>query len=260
MDLTILIPCFNEADNVDVLRRELGPVVQCLRGRGPVEILFVDDGSADGTGELLADRFGRDPDTRIARHARNRGLGAALQTGFAQASGEVVVVTDSDGTYPFTLILPMLDRLRDGTDIVTASCYHPEGGIDHVPGYRVFLSRTASLMYRVLLDWNIHTYTCMFRAYRREVIESVPFKSEGFLSVTELLANALLMGFSVAELPCRLTARRYGVSKAKSARTVVAHLRFQCHLLLSRQFLLRGAATARRHAPSANRARRSITS
>lgn len=234
MDLTIVIPCYNEADNVAVLADELMPVVGELRGSRSVELVFVDDGSTDGTADLLEGRFGRDPEARVIRHGCNRGLGAALRTGFSSAKGDIVVTTDSDATYPFPLILPLLERLQHQVDVVTASCYHPGGGIENVPGYRVVLSKSASLIYRVLLDRRIHTYTCLFRAYRRGVVESVPFSSDGFLSQTELLAGALLMGYRVAELPCTLRARRHGISKARVLRVVLSHLRFQGRLLAAR--------------------------
>ena len=259
MDLSIVIPCFNEADNVDVLSRELGPVVEQLRQDRTVELVFVDDGSTDGTGDLLERRFIGDQCATVVRHGHNRGLGAALRTGFGQAHGDVIVSTDSDATYPFPLILKLLDLLEPGVDIVTASCYHPQGGVDNVPGYRVFLSKSASLMYRVILDWRIHTYTCMFRAYRRQVLEKITFESDGFLSVTELLAKALVDGYVVRELPCTLRARRYGASKAKVARIIRSHLRFQWQLLRAyglgalRRARVRGQVASERvvHPPAA---------
>lgn len=234
MDLTILVPCFNEADNVATLAGSLVPVVDSLRAERSVEIVFVDDGSTDGTGDLLEAQFTGYPGAQVVRHERNRGLGAAIRTGFRHSRGDVVVTTDSDASYPFSLILPLLAQLEPGVDIVTASCYHPKGGIEQVPRYRILLSRTASLMYRALLDRRIHTYTCMFRAYRRLVVETVPFQSDGFLSVTELLANALAAGCVVREMPCTLQVRRHGASKAKIARTILSHLGFQWHLVWTR--------------------------
>jgi dolichol-phosphate mannosyltransferase len=234
MDLSIVIPCCNEAENVGLLERELLPVVEQLRRDCAVEIVFVDDGSSDGTGDLLERRFGGDPLVRVVRHERNRGLGAALRTGFAQARGGVVVTTDSDATYAFSLIVPLLDRLQPGVDLVTGSCYHPAGGVVNVPAYRILLSRSASLLYRLILAWRVHTYTCLFRAYRREVVETVPFQSDDFLAVTELLANAIRLGYRVDELPCTLRARRFGSSKARIARIIRSHLRFQAHLLAAR--------------------------
>jgi dolichol-phosphate mannosyltransferase len=234
MDLSIIIPCYNEQDNVELLATGLRPVLADLRRNRSVELVFVDDGSTDATGDLLANRFGSDADARVIRHGRNRGLGAALRTGFAHARGEVIVCSDSDSTYSYTLIPRLLDLLTPGVDIVTGSCYHPQGAIENVPAYRVFLSKGASFMYRVILRWDIHTYTCMFRAYRRRVIETVSFDSNDFLGVTQVLANAIDQGYIVAELPCTLRVRRFGQSKAKVARIIRSHLRFQGELLRRR--------------------------
>src|SRR5689334_21084470 len=117
MDLTIVIPCYNEAANAGVLEREFMPVVAQLRATRRTEVLFVDDGSTDGTGDLLSARFGSDPELRVLRHDGNRGLGAALRTGFNAARGEIIVTTDSDATYDFSLIPLLLDRLHDSVDI-----------------------------------------------------------------------------------------------------------------------------------------------
>ncbi len=153
----------------------------------------------------------------------------ALRTGFARARGEIVVTTDSDGTYPFTSIPDMLALLKPGIDIVTASPYHPEAGVDGVPAYRLLFSKGASFLYCVLLDPHLHTYTAMYRAYRGEVIERISTRSDGFLMVTELLVGALLEGYKVAEFPATLRVRRYGQSKAQGlgrshARTYASRL------------------------------------
>lgn len=241
MDVSVVVPCFNESPNIDLLSHELIPVVEKLRQGRSAELIFVDDGSTDGTGELLRGRFGGMDGISVVVHERNLGLGAAIRTGFEHSSGEVVVTTDADATYPFSLVIPLLDRLDPDTDVVTASCYHPLGGVDDVPGYRVLLSRSASLIYRALLRRDIHTYTCVFRAYRRPVIDSVAFNSNGFLSMAELLSKAILAGFQVAEFPCRLRVRQYGVSKARVGRIVLAHLRFQAWLLAVRARLVKPA-------------------
>jgi dolichol-phosphate mannosyltransferase len=235
MDLTIVVPCFNEVDNVAGLVSDLRPVVERLRRDRTVELLFVDDGSSDGTAALLDDRFSAESDTRVIRLGRNRGLGAALRTGFQHASGEVIVATDSDASYAFVLIPKLLAALGPGIDVVTGSCYHPDGGVENVPRYRLLLSRTASALYRVLVDASLHTYTCMFRAYRRRVLDTVPFESNDFLAVTELLVNAVRMGYAVRELPCTLRVRRYGTSKARVMRVARSHLAFQWQLLRNAQ-------------------------
>lgn len=236
MDLSIIIPCYNEEENVPKIQRELLPVVRALAETRLVEIVFVDDGSSDQTWQTLVDTFTKDQEpgisVRFERHEVNRGLGAAIRTGFAAAQGNVIVTTDSDGTYKFETIPDLLSHLTPDIDIVTASPYHPAGAIANVPAYRIILSRGSSTIYQILVNRHIHTYTCLFRAYRRKVIETVPFESDGYLAGTELMVNGMLMGYRVAEYPAVLYSRVLGASKAKLARTVIAHLSFQARVLL----------------------------
>ena len=233
--VSVIIPCYNEKEALPQLRRKLGPVLDTLDrrygGAGRCELILVDDGSTDGTAEELQAALGDDARVRLVVHARNQGLGAALRTGFAAARGELIVTTDADGTYDFAEIPGMLMRLGPGVDVVTASPYHPEGGVLGVPAYRLILSQGASLIYRTLLDASIYCYTAMFRAYRREVLQAVDFKASGYLAMAEILAEALLRGFKVVEFPTVLTVRRYGQSKARVAQILRDHLRFQASLV-----------------------------
>src|SRR5258708_36781496 len=231
MDLSIVIPCYNELDGLSKLQDELRPVLVQLTSNQSVEVLFVDDGSQDGTGLALQQTFDarREPGLsfKFERHPVNRGLGAAIRTGFAAAAGNVIVTTDSDGTYKFANIPALLACLTPKVGLVTASPYHPAGGVEGVPGYRLLLSQGSSLIYRLLVDWRVHTYTALFRAYRRQIVDTIPFQSDGFLAGTELMVKAMLAGWRVAEYPAVLHARVAGVSKAKLARTIRAHLAFQ---------------------------------
>jgi dolichol-phosphate mannosyltransferase len=212
----------------------LFPVIEQLRLEQSVEVIYVDDGSTDATYQKLQEISRAQRDMCIVQHPVNRGLGAALQTGFANANGEVIVTADSDGTYRFDEIPALLAYLQPGIDIVTASPYHRHGGIENVPTYRIILSRGSSLIYQLIVDRQIATYTALFRAYRRAVVRRVPFYSTGFLAGTELMVNAMLMGYQVAEYPTILHARQAGASKAKILRIIRAHLRFQWGVLLRR--------------------------
>jgi dolichol-phosphate mannosyltransferase len=248
--LTVLIPCFNEAETVPDLPGSLLPELGALVGESPapgltldsVELLFIDDGSLDGTLKLLRTSFAAHSTPGVfvnyASHPANLGLGAALRTGFAAAQGDVIVTTDSDGTYRFSEIRTLLGRLAPEVDLVTASPYHPSGGVENVSFHRLLFSRGASMVYRILLDRRIHTYTSLFRAYRRNVAD-VGFQSDGFLAVSELLVRARLAGYRLAEYPTVLHLRRRGFSKARLGRLTVAHLRFMISLLLHRLALIR---------------------
>lgn len=247
MKLSVIVPCYNEADNILKLHDELLPVVEGLISHGwknmpeknfPAEMIFVDDGSRDDTMARLRDSFGGETGTKLTfkflKHETNLGLGAAIRTGFTNAAGDIILTVDSDGTYKFSEIPALLSLLTPDVDIVTASPYHPAGGVVGVPAYRLFLSRGSSFLYRILLDWNIHTYTCLFRAYRSEVVHNIGFKSNGFLGGTELLVNAMIQGYKVAEFPAVLHKRMYGVSKARIMQTIWAHLNFQLRVLFHR--------------------------
>lgn len=231
--LSVVVPCFNEEGNVDQFATTLMPVLEELAPAwAHVDVVLVDDGSTDGTYAELR-RLERDAGpvrVRAFTHGTNQGLGAAMRSGFRESAGDVVVTTDSDGTYPFSDIPRLLALLGPEVDVVTASPYHPDGAIADVPPHRLVLSRGASVLYRVLVDPSVYTYTALFRAYRRRVLDSVTFRSDDFLACAELLVNARLQGFRVAELPATLRSRAIGTSKARLARITRSHLRFQAEV------------------------------
>jgi dolichol-phosphate mannosyltransferase len=241
--LSIVIPAYNEADGVVQTSDKLRPVLTKLRESYDVDVIFVDDGSRDNTATLLEERFSDDPNVRIVPHGVNKGLGAAIRTGFQNATGDLIVTTDFDGTYDFATIPDLLKLLVDNSaDIVTASPYHPQGAVEGVPRYRLVFSYGASLLYRLLISWKIYCWTALFRAYRRQVIETVSFKSNDFLAGTELLVKARKAGFKVIEYPTVLRQRTYGQSSMKVAKVTRSHLRFQWQLLLEKLHLRRAEA------------------
>jgi dolichol-phosphate mannosyltransferase len=217
------------------MHARLLPVAAELAVDREVELLFVDDGSVDGTYGALQEAFhDSTASIRIERHRVNRGLGAALRTGVAAARGAVVVSTDSDGTYEFAEIPRLLSYLTPEADIVTASAFHPEGRVIGVARHRMILSRGASTLYRLLINPRVRTYTCLFRAYRREVLDHVAWESDDFLGVTELLVRAMLLGYRATEAPATLRPRAHGMSKARLVRTAFTHLRFLSRIALHR--------------------------
>lgn len=231
MKLSIVVPCYNEGQIIPHLAEQLNPVLQELEKKYSVELVFVDDGSTDKTLELLNRYFGNRKNTKILKHDKNKNLGAALKTGFSAVSGDIIVTIDSDCTYPPKEIPKLLSLLDNETDIVTASPYHPNGMAKNVPPYRMFLSRTVSKIYGLLLKQNIYTYTALFRAYKKNVIKNTKIKSDNFLAVIELLVFAVQKGYKVRELPTTLYSRKYGVSKMKLLSTIMAHLKFIIYLL-----------------------------
>ncbi len=232
MKLSLVVPAYNEAEGVHQTADAMRSLLAQLSKSHDIEVVFVNDGSKDDTASLLQDEFKDDARVRVVSHETNKGLGAAIRTGLQQANGDVIVTTDFDGTYPLDTIPQMLARMAaDDCDICTASPYHPNGRVEGVPGYRLIFSFGASLLYRILVSWRIHTWTALFRAYRRRVVETVTFESNDFLAGTELLVKAIQAGFRVTEFPTTLHVRTFGQSSIKIARVTRSHLKFQWRLL-----------------------------
>lgn len=222
--ISIIIPVFNEAKGIENLRENLGKLCKAIDGT--LEFIFVDDGSRDGTVENLRMAFGRNENCQILSHERNRGIGAAFRSGFQRAQGGIVCTIDADCSYrPEGLKLLIDAVLRGEGDIAVASPYHPEGGVQGVPYWRLLLSRVCSLLYRIISPVRLYTYTSVFRAYRRNVIDEISFRQNGFVSAVEILFAAARSGFTITEVPMVLHGRAIGQSKMKILRTIRTHLR-----------------------------------
>ncbi len=221
--LTVIVPCYNEEAVLSYLERTLNELVDRLRPRG-VRFVFVDDGSSDGTVPLLHSLFGQRPDARIIEHDHNRGVAAAIMTGIAASKTELVGSMDCDCTYDPLLFADMLEALDEDTALVTTSPYHPAGDVRNVPVWRLFLSKTLSRLYRLLLRNQLYTYTSCFRVYRRSALQDVELRSEGFLGMAEMIAELDLRGCRVREFPAVLESRILGRSKMKTLLVIVEHL------------------------------------
>ena len=99
----------------------------------------------------------------------------------------------------------------------------PQSALAEGPRIRLALSRAVSGLYKMLIGQDVFTFTCLFRAYRREVLETIRFRSNGFAAVAEIMLRGMLAGHRVRELPMRLEQRRFGESKLKIGDVVVAH-------------------------------------
>ncbi len=232
--LSIVVPCFDEEDTIPMLREKLEGVLAELAPRYDVEVVFVDDGSRDGTRRLL-EEVAPALRGRVIVHERNRGIAEAFRTGFHNARGEIVCTIDADCTFDPAELAPMVKQLEDsGADIVAASPYHPQGGVEGVPAWRLLLSRGASWLYGRILPVKLYSYTACFRAFRRTAIERIEFEDPGFLGVAQMLISALLNGLHVVERPMVLRRRVTGVSKMNTLRVMRDHVAYMGRLLVKR--------------------------
>ncbi len=239
--ISIVIPCFNEELILPYLSNTLAGVEAELSRQHEVHFIFVDDGSSDGTWDSLQKIFGDRPNCTLVRHEINHGVAGAIMTGIRTSETEVVCSMDCDCTYDPRELGPMVALLTPGVDLVTASPYHPKGKVLNVPEWRLFLSRTLSKMYGVVLHHKLATYTACFRVYRRSVVADVPLSRSGFIGVAELLGRLDLAGSGIVEYPTTLEVRILGRSKMKIVKTMAGHLRLIMELI--------GMRTSRKRKP-----------
>ena len=235
--ITIVIPCYNEEASLPYLANTLRSVETNLSEKGfQSNFVFVDDQSKDETFEKLNELFGKKENVRIIRHKENQGVAAGIMTGMKAAETEIVCSMDCDCTYDPHELENMLPLLTGDVDLVTASPYHARGGVRNVPGWRLFLSKGASWLYRRALHSKLDTYTSCFRVYRRSSFVDLDLQEKGFLGVAEMLGRLDLKGGKIVEYPAILEVRLFGFSKMKTARTIFGHLKLLSKLSKMRWF------------------------
>jgi glycosyltransferase involved in cell wall biosynthesis len=226
MDLSIVIPMFNESENAEATIHRVEEALAAFQGT--YEIIVVNDGSLDATFEILKGIESRNERVKVVSYSPNRGRGLALRRGFQKSEGDIVVSIDADLSYDPSYIIEFLKTLKadSETDLILASPYMPGGGTQDVPFLRLWISRLGNRILRLALPNRIYTSTGIFRAYRKKVLDSLELESEGKEIHLEILSKALALGYRVKEVPAVLTARKKGKSKFKFKRTAVSHLVF----------------------------------
>ncbi len=202
-EISLIIPAYNENA---IIKKTVGELDSFMRAEMPgrsFEIIVIDDGSTDGMADRLAEIAMEN--LKVVRHSRNRGRGAGVRTGFDAATGDYVITLDSDLSYAPNHIPRMLKPLEEGrADIVLASAYHPEGIVRNVPWMRAKLSYYGNKVLSAGVRGQLHTLTCIVRAYRKEVVKSLELVSDGKDLHIEIIQKANLFGFRIAEVPATL--------------------------------------------------------
>jgi len=222
--LSIVIPLYQEASGVRELAKALAELKRIAGRDRSLELILVDDGSSDGTGDLMRAHFADMKGVVLLSHASNRGLCEALLTGSDAASSPYLAWLDSDLSYDPQLCLKLALELDRGAELAVASCYHPSGRVEGVPKWRLGLSALASRLYRMLSGNSLHTYTCMVRAFRRELLPACRPRRGGFIGVTEMLLRALRQHHRCVEIPATLHRRHRGQSKMRVLGVGLGHL------------------------------------
>ncbi|GAB4138844.1 MAG: hypothetical protein Fur0037_04780 [Planctomycetota bacterium] len=231
--LDIVIPVKDERHALAYLFEALGETIELLSPRYEVGVVFVDDGSKDGSAALIEDWASKRPAVRILRHDRNRGVAAAILTGIRSSSAPFACSIDCDCSYDPREIANMAPLIAD-CDLVTASPYHPDGQVLNVPRWRLWLSLGLSRIYRRILGSDLHTFTSCFRIARTDALREIEVGNGGFLGVAEMLIRLVRRGCRVREHPALLESRLLGFSKMKTARAILGHLGLIARILSGR--------------------------
>ena len=176
--ISIILPCFNEEAilelNVDTIRT----FIESRSSKYVWEILIINDGSHDTTGIIADELAKQDEHVRVIHHPSNLNLGNALQTGFRNAKGEIIVVLDVDLSYSVDYIEKMVDKLIEATtDIVIASPYMKGGKVTAVPFQRRIMSKWVNKFMSLASQDKYYTFTGMVRAYRTSFIHTLNLKT-----------------------------------------------------------------------------------
>ncbi|MCX6566525.1 MAG: glycosyltransferase family 2 protein [Candidatus Aminicenantes bacterium] len=209
--ISIVIPLYNEEGNVEEMHRRLKTVLDDL-GR-TYEIIYIDDGSRDRTYESLRAIYERDLSVRVIKLRRNFGQTAGLQAGFDHVRGDVIVSMDGDLQHAPEEIPQFLAKIDEGYDIVSG--WRTDRKDNAV--FRKFPSRVANRAMGRLVKVKIHDFGTTFKAYRREVVQSIRLFGELHRFIPALISRE---GFKITEIPIsninRLKGKsNYGISRVK---------------------------------------------
>lgn len=230
----LVVPTLNEAGNIERLLNKVQSVLDPLDR--PYEVIVVDDGSSDGTPEIVQQYAERDPRVRLLSRLQERGLAGAVLHGWNHSDADLLGVIDADLQHPPDILAALLEAMDEGHDIAIASRYVAKDGVQGWNPVRVAISRASTLATLPFQRKNIRIKDPMsgFFVVRREAVDGLDFETKGFKLLLEILVRGRIQ--SAREVPFHFGRRHAGKSKAG------ASVAFQyLHLLgkLSRDLFLR---------------------
>jgi glycosyltransferase involved in cell wall biosynthesis len=202
--ISVVVPFYNEEDSIEELHSQLTHVLQ--EQDKSYELIFIDDGSTDGTRGVLAELFARDEFLKVIRLRKNFGQTAALQAGFDHARGEIIISMDGDLQHDPGDIPIFLGKMEEGYDIVSGWRKRRK---DHFL-LRRFPSWVANRMMRLLSGVKIHDFGTTFKAYKKDVLEGIKLYGELHRFIPALISRT---GVTITEVPIKNIVRQKGKSK-----------------------------------------------
>ena len=211
MKLSIVIPVFNEEENLSLIYEELKGVVNGMKM--DYEILFIDDGSTDTSLAVLRDLQRQDPAVKAISFRRNFGQTAAMSAGFDYATGDVIITMDADLQNDPHDIPQMIAKIEEGYDVVTGWRHDRKDAFINRKLPSIIANKIISLTTKV----SLHDYGCTLKAFRREVIKNIKLYGEMHRFIPAIASG---MGISFTEIKVNHRPRKYGTSKYGISRTI----------------------------------------
>lgn len=204
LDLSLIIPVLNEAENLPILHAEISE--SCSKLGKTNEIIFIDDGSLDNSFFVLKKIQREDPSVKLIKLRRNFGQTAALSAGFDQAQGEIVITMDADLQNDPNDIQQFIEKIHEGYDIVS--------GWRKQRKDKFFSRRLPTMIANQLISRitkvKLHDYGCTLKAFRKEIIKNIKLYGELHRFIPAIASQ---MGVSIVEIKVNHRARRFGKSK-----------------------------------------------
>jgi glycosyltransferase involved in cell wall biosynthesis len=205
--LSIIIPCYNERGTIAEIIQRVQAVVPAA------EIVVVDDGSTDGSRDVLASLNGSHPDVRVLLHAQNSGKGAAVQTGIQAATGDIILIQDADLEYDPRDYPGLLKPIEEGRADVVYGSRFLGGPRKAMMFWHMVANKLLTLMTNVLYNTILSDMETGYKVFKAEVIKGVPLRARRFDFEPEVTAKMLKRRHHIYEVPISFDPREYTQGK-----------------------------------------------
>jgi glycosyltransferase involved in cell wall biosynthesis len=198
MELTVLLPCLNESETLGICIAKAKAAIE--QNHLNAEIVVADNGSTDGSQQIA-----REAGARVVDVPR-RGYGSALLAGIAAAQGTYIIMADSDDSYDLAVIMPFLNKLREGFDLVMGNRFKGEIALGAMPFLHRYLGTPVlTFISRIFFHTPCGDVNCGMRGFRKQSAEMLALRSTGMEFASEMLVKASLFRLRIAEIPTRLS-------------------------------------------------------